>query len=321
MTGIVIVGEVMVELAPLGGQQYALGTAGDTYNTACTLRGLGFDVSYLTALGAGQQAGRVRAHAAANGLHLAEPATDRTRGPGLYMINNDTSGERSFEYWRSDSAASALFKQPDSLLSLLKEYEDTPYLYFTGITLAIMNRETRSVFLAFLDSFRTKGGTVIFDPNYRPALWANQTIAMRVVAQFQTQVDIYLPGFDEEETLFGFDSINAAATTLLSGNASEVVLKNGSESCTLIADGNLYEVQIEPAQSVLDTTGAGDTFNGAYIGARLSKLAPVEAISFASAAAIEVLQTKGGLLDTKQLSRLRKRLLRSERSRPQEPID
>jgi 2-dehydro-3-deoxygluconokinase len=317
MSDIVILGEVMIELAPLGEQRYALGTAGDTYNTACTLQGLGVSAAYVTALGAGAQADRIRSHAASQQLTLAEPDIDTARHPGLYMISTDETGERSFEYWRKDSAASALFKQPSTLLALLEPLKAVPYLYFTGITLALMNDASRQVLLTFLREYRHLGGTVIFDPNFRPALWSGTTEAAAAIGQVQALTDIYLPGFEEEETLFGFTSIDEAAHALLAGSAREVVLKNGAQTCTLIADSTVREVGIEPAQEVLDTTGAGDTFNGAYIAARLAGIAPVDAISFAGRTASEVLRVKGGLLPPAQLQQV-KALLHSTRQAQQQ---
>lgn len=306
MSDIIVMGEVMIELAPLNEQQYSISTAGDTYNTACTLQGLGHNVSYLTALGTGEQASRIRSAAASQGLTLVEPPIDPKRSPGLYMISNDDSGERSFEYWRSDSAASALFKNTDALHALLEPLTGTAYWYFSGITLALMSEGTRKMFLTLLGAYRKLGGIVIFDPNYRPALWSSHAEAAKAIAEVQSQVDIYLPGFEEEEALFGFSSIEtAAAALLLKWNAGEVVIKNGARSCTLIADGAIQEINILPAQHVLDTTGAGDTFNGAYIGARLANLNPGDAVTFAAKAAIEVLQVRGGRLNTQQLATLK----------------
>ncbi len=321
MSDIIILGEVMVELAPLQEQGYSLGTAGDTYNTACTLQGLGLDVCYVTALGSGRQADRIRASATTRGLTLAEPAIDPARTPGLYLISTDSTGERSFEYWRSDSAASALFKQPETLQALLEPLQSTPYWYFTGITLALMSGASRQTFAELLGAYRRQGGTVIFDPNYRPALWSSQAEAADAIAHAQAHVDIYLPGFEEQEALFGFNTVNSAAAALLNTGAREVVIKNGAQTCMLIADGAIREIAITPAQSVLDTTGAGDTFNGAYISARLQQFSPGDAIAFAAQAASAVLQVNGGLLKPVQLQRLKTQLqVRQQQQQQQQSI-
>ena len=47
--------------------------------------------------------------------------------------------------------------------------------------------------------------------------------------------------------------------------------------------------------SPVDTTGAGDSFNGAYLAARLAGVAPVEAARKAHAVAAAVVQVRGAL--------------------------
>lgn len=309
MTDIAIIGEVMVELASLGDKKYSLGAAGDTYNTACTLQGLGIDVVYLTSIGTGQAANAIREHAAEYEVGLLEPADEPSRSPGLYMITNDDSGERSFDYWRNDSAAKALFSDSKALSALLQQVVKVGYCYFSGITLAIMSSECRALLLDYLAWYRRKGGKVIFDPNYRPALWDTQDMAANEMSVFRQQVDIYLPGFEEEERLFGATSVTSAAIQLMDAGVNEGVIKNGAESCTLVSRKTINQIRITPARSVLDTTGAGDSFNGGYIGARISGLKPDAAVTFAAVVAAKVLAVRGGVLQQKQMSGLKTQLL------------
>jgi 2-dehydro-3-deoxygluconokinase len=237
---------------------------------------------------------------------LAEPAIDPARTPGLYLISTDSTGERSFEYWRHDSAASGLLQQPETLQALLEPLQSTPYWYFTGITPALMSDASRQMFARLLGAYRRQGGTVIFDLTYRPA--SSQAQAADAIAHVQAHVDIYLPGFEEQEALFGFNTVNSAAAALLNTSAWEVVIKNGAQTCILIADGAIGEIAITPARALLDTTGAGDTFNRAYISARLLQFTPGDAIAFAAQAVSAVLQVNGGLLKPEQLQQLKTQL-------------
>ena len=55
-------GEVMLELSPLNSgdrASFAMGVAGDTYNTAVMLRRCGVDVAYFTRLGSDPFSGQV----------------------------------------------------------------------------------------------------------------------------------------------------------------------------------------------------------------------------------------------------------------------
>ena len=81
-----------------------------------------------------------------------------------------------------------------------------------------------------------------------------------------------------------------------------------AENCLLITHQTFENIKITPSLDVVDTTGAGDTFNGGYIGGRLSGLTPKIAIKFAAKAACQVLTIKGGVLKATQLSSLKENL-------------
>jgi len=308
MTDIAIIGEVMLELSPLSGKNFTLGISGDTYNSACTLAGLDINTTYITSLGEGQSAELIRQDARQRQMHLLEPKAVINKSPGLYMITNDETGERFFDYWRSDSAAKALFNNEDLLLPLLKEIENHDYIYLSGITLALMSESSRMMFKEFLSDYREQGGKVIFDPNYRPKLWPNITTAIKAITDIQSVVDIYLPGYEEEEILYTISSVDEAVKRLFTIKTNEIVIKNGPENCLLITNQQVENIKITPSKNVIDTTGAGDTFNGGYIGGRLTGLTPQNAIEFAARAAGQVLTIKGGVLQTTQLTTLKENL-------------
>ncbi|MDX2369480.1 MAG: sugar kinase [Colwellia sp.] len=319
MADIAIIGEVMLELSPLSKKNFALGISGDTYNSACTLAGLGINTTYITSLGDGQSAKAVRHDAVQRGVHLLEPKATINKSPGIYMINNDATGERFFDYWRSDSAASYLFNNEDLLLPLLKQVENHDYIYLSGITLALMSESCRSKLHRFLIGYRNQGGKVIFDPNYRPQLWSDKTTAKQAIDEMLMYVDVYLPGFEEEEILFNSTSLDDATRRLLTIEANEVVIKNGPENCLLITRGEVERVEITPSTDVVDTTGAGDNFNGGYIGARLSDIPAIDAIKFAAKAASQILMIRGGVLQTEQLLMLKENLNRLMNSTEKQP--
>ena len=308
MTDIAIIGEVMLELSPLSERNYTRGISGDTYNSACTLAGLDINTTYITCLGEGQSADIIRQDAQLRQVHLLEPKEVINKSPGLYMITNDATGERFFDYWRSDSAAKALFNNEDLLLPLLKQVENHDYIYLSGITLALMSDACRMMFNLFLVDYRNQGGQVIFDPNYRPKLWGDKATAIKAIDEILSTVDIYLPGYEEEEILFSANSTDDAVKRLFTIEANEIVIKNGPKNCFLITNQQVENIKITPSNNVIDTTGAGDTFNGGYIGARLTGLTPKDAIAFGAKSASQVLTIKGGVLQPKQLAALKENL-------------
>ena len=75
----------------------------------------------------------------------------------------------------------------------------------------------------------------------------------------------------------------------------EVVVKNGEEPALVWTDGVRDIVPAIHVPSPVDTTGAGDSFNGAYLAARLAGIAPVEARTKAHRVAAAVVQVRGAL--------------------------
>lgn len=80
--------------------------------------------------------------------------------------------------------------------------------------------------------------------------------------------DIALPTFPDEQALFGDETAQACAERLIGLGVKEIVVKDGTEPALIIADGKQTLVPSVKANPV-DTTGAGDSFNGGYLAARL----------------------------------------------------
>ena len=136
---IACLGEVMIEVARTGDDAAQIGVAGDTFNTAVYLsRAFGPGrVSYITALGADRQSDRIIDALHSEALDTTHVARLPGRMPGLYLIDTDEGGERSFSYWRSTSAARRMFLPDSGLMATVLDGVDTVYL--SGISIAILD--------------------------------------------------------------------------------------------------------------------------------------------------------------------------------------
>lgn len=196
------IGECMAELAPASQpEQFHLGFAGDTFNTAWFLARLNpeADVAYFTAVGDDTISAQMCEMFEQSGINSAHVQRLEQRTVGLYLISLD-NGERSFSYWRGQAAARQLADDPQALAEAMAQ-SDT--IYFSGITLAILDAPGRATLLHALKEARAAGKTIAFDPNLRPRLWTNEAEMTSAVMEGAAVSDLVLPSFEDEAEYFG----------------------------------------------------------------------------------------------------------------------
>ncbi|MBM2712008.1 sugar kinase [Mesorhizobium caraganae] len=290
--GIASIGECMLELSGQTGPNWRMGFAGDTFNTLWALHALSGErpATYVSAFGDDPFSQGQISFFAENGIGIgASPVIPGAR-PGLYAITL-TGAERAFTYWRGDAAARRLASDP---VALAKSLENQALVYFSGITLAILNAAARKTLLAAVAKARAAGSLVAFDPNYRPRLWQSREEAQAAILDALAVTDIALPTFPDEQMLFG-DAAPQATAARFGKLVGEVVVKNGEEPALIATGGTLQPVPAQHVATPVDTTGAGDSFNGGYLAARLAGHAPAEAVQRAHRVAAAVVQVRGAL--------------------------
>lgn len=293
MAGFAAVGECMIELSGNEGDLWRMGFAGDTFNTAWYVRALApadYAVDYVTAFGDDPFSARQRAFLAANGIGTAQSPVFAGERPGLYAISLDKA-ERSFTYWRSEAAARKLAADQQALRESLAGRD---MIYFSGITLAILSPGDRQILLRTLREAREKGSRIAFDPNFRPGLWENADIARATIRAALRTSDLALPTFPDEQTLFGDATPEACTARIAELGVAEIVVKDGAGPALVTTAGISFSVPTTSAACV-DTTGAGDSFNGAYLAARLRGEAPEDAVATAHRVAAVVVGVHGAL--------------------------
>lgn len=287
---IVAVGECMIELREEAGA-WRVGHSGDSFNTALYLSRLGETVGYLTVLGDDPFSASMRAAWADEGIDLDLVLTAPRELPGLYAIKTDDAGERSFHYWRGHAAVRRLFALPGARAALDRA-GDAELLYVTGITLALFGEAHRGELAGIAKAVRARGGQVAFDPNYRAGLWPSASAAEEAVAAFAPLVTIALPTFEDEALLHGDRDPARTVARWHAAGAAEVVVKCGAAGCVL---DDRRAVAPERALVPLDTTGAGDAFNAAYLATRRRGGDRLDAATRANRLAGRVIGSRGAI--------------------------
>lgn len=269
---VTVIGEAMLELSRGQGDGWNLRYGGDVINTAVHLARSGDTVRLASALGTDPMSEDLLQQWQAERVDTALVLRAPDRLPGLYAIETDASGERSFHYWRGEAAARRMFDMPGTA-DMVKAVAQSDLLYFSLITLAILPDDGREALLALCEDVHKAGGKVAFDGNYRPRLWADAAMARHWRDRAIAVSDMGLPTLADEVEMGEADDAQDAARRWGADDGREVIVKLGGEGCVVGQD----VVPIPRSVNVVDSSGAGDAFNGGYLHARLAGATPAEA--------------------------------------------
>lgn len=291
---VLCIGEAMVELtlSPDQPDKAGLGYAGDTLNTAIYIRRSDPDirVCYATKVGGDAISDRMVDFIRSEEIDTTYIYRSETRVPGIYSISTDEAGERSFTYWRALSAAKTLLQTPGLTRDVLGTFD---LVYLSGITLAILTATDRQLLLDWLADYRSHGGRVAFDSNYRPSLWRDRAEAQHVVSAALRVTDIALSGLEDEKELFGDADQSAILTRIKNLGVTSGALKRGHLGPLGLGGGR---IETKPAPVVIDSTAAGDSFNAGFLARLLCGGSEQETLQAGHDLANRVLAHRGAIM-------------------------
>jgi 2-dehydro-3-deoxygluconokinase len=282
---IVAIGEPMIEFnqTQASAREYLQGFGGDTSNFCVAAARQGGRVGYITRVGNDAFGRSLLELWQREGVDVSGVATDEQAHTAVYFVTHDERGH-AFSYLRKGSAASRL--SPANVP--LGPIGGARFLHVSGISQAISESACDAV-LAALEHAKREGVAVTFDPNVRLKLWP-LTRARAIIDATARLADYLLPSFEDAHTLTGLADPEAIVQHYLALGPHTVCLKMGGDG-VLVAQG-ASRVRIAGHQiDVVDATGAGDCFDGAFV-TRLAAGDTAEAAArYANAAA--ALSTQG----------------------------
>ncbi|MEM9401333.1 MAG: sugar kinase [Pseudomonadota bacterium] len=297
MATISVFGEPLLELASASAGSVlgdaVLGVAGDTLNTSVYLSRLGHDVRFITALGEDAYSDAILGRLRDEGVSTQHVGRHPSRVPGFYAIRTDDTGERFFTYWRDQSATRAFFELADAS-ALIESAIDSELFYFSGISLAILSTGDRDT---LIDVARRCNGRVAFDGNYRPYGWQSTSTARAYMETVGEIADAVLPTSEDDDKLFGAAEPVDHASRWRSYGVDTVVVKNGPDGAWVFdrAD-DAQHVTVDDVIQPVDTTGAGDSFNAAFLAAWLNGQSAYDAALAGNRLAAQVIKHHGALI-------------------------
>jgi 2-dehydro-3-deoxygluconokinase len=292
----------MVEFGRVGEDNiYKKKYAGDVFNTGIYIKRCikeKVNVKFLTAIGSDASSNEMLTMMKEESLDSSLTFRSSTAQMGLYIIDVDCDGERKFTYWRETSAAKQVMSFIDKNASDVM-FSETDLFFFSGISIAILSESDRQKLWHFISKLKAAGTLIVFDPNYRPTLWTSLKETRTAYDSAFELADIALPGVDDHMVIYNAKNAEDVANCLEQFDIAEIVIKNGVQGMLLSINGERSFIEVEPVKNVIDTTSAGDAFNGAYLSARLSGKTATDAATFAAKVSACVIQHKGAIVDGK----------------------
>ncbi len=277
---IVAIGEAMVEFNQVRRDDpgsWLQGFGGDTSNTMIAASRLGARAGSVPRGGDDPFGRRLLDLWSSEDVDTSGVAVDPGAPTGVYFVSHGTEGHE-FAYLRSGSAASRL--APASLpLDLITSAR---VLHVSAISQAISASACDACFAA-IDAARAAGVRIAYDTNLRLKLWPLARARAIVFATLRS-ADWALPSLDDARLLFDLDDPPRIVDACHALGSTAVVLKLGPEGC-MVSDGARREHLPGMRVDAVDSTGAGDCFDGAFLARSLAGDDPFTAARYANAAA------------------------------------
>lgn len=185
--------------------------------------------------------------------------TDKSANTTLAVVSVNENGERSFAFYRKNSADTLLSE--NEIIDL--QLRNTHILHFGSVSLTA--EPSRTATISAVKRAKSFGAVISYDPNYRESLWSSLDEAVEQMKKTLDLVDILKVSDEELPLISGKTDVEDGAKYLCDKyNIKLVLVTLGAKGayyrfkdCAGIVDG--------VSVTVADTNGAGDTFFGAFL--------------------------------------------------------
>jgi len=281
---IISIGEPLFELNQGRGESvFRPGHGGDTSNMAIAAARQGAKVGYVTAVGADQFGESFMALWKGEGVDTSAVKKSPIAHTGLYFVTHGPDGH-VFSYMRAGSAASRI--TPDDMPAAA--IKAAKVVHASGISQAISSSAADAVFAAFRVA-RAANVAVSYDTNLRLRLWPLDR-ARAVIHAAAGLADILKSSIEDARQLASIDDPDKIVDFYLSIGPRIVALTLGEDGAIVATREKRERIPPRPAKLV-DATGAGDMFTGAFLAEYLRTNDPFAAGRYANVAA--ALSTEG----------------------------
>lgn len=251
------------------GSDFKLGPGGKGSNQSVAAGRLGADVTFVTRLGRDPFADMARATWKDAGVKAAVIETPESYTGAAYIFVEETTGNNAI----------IVCPGAATLISPADIEANAALIRSAGVFVTQLEQPIDAALRA-LEIAREAGVTTILNP----------APAAKLPERIYALSDYVTPNETETEELTGLkvesvDDARRAADSLLAMGVGTAIITLGEKGALLHGKGHSEHVPAVKAGPVVETTGAGDAFNGGLAAALAHGATPPEAVRFACAVA------------------------------------
>ena len=291
------IGEAMIEISNIKNSLYNQSFAGDTLNFCNYLDKKKLNAFFLSAIGKSEINQSLLDFVKSKKISTKHIKQINQSEVGLYLIKNKNNGEKQFFYWRDESAAKQYFNKID-FIKLYKELKNFDYIYFSGITLSIIHISKLNNFIKLLNLLKSKKIKIVFDFNIRPSRWnkKNLNIFLDSVLKF---VDICFLSGEDMNYWKNKNNIKSYEQIVRKYKLKHSIFRKNAKFTYVFLNKTRYVFRNKLLKKVVDTSGAGDGFNAAYLSNFIVNNDPLLALKAGSSLGSKIVMKKGAIVDVK----------------------
>jgi fructokinase len=318
MFDLVSMGELLVDFTESGYSQngnrlFEQNPGGAVANVVCAAARLGLKTAFLGKVGNDSHGRFLAETLAREGVDTSGLVFTDEAFTTLAFVSLLKNGEREFSFARKPGADTCIRAS-----ELRTEVLTSCKVFHIG-SLSMTDEPAREATLTAVRIAKKAGARISYDPNYRAPLWESEDEARKYMRSLLPYVDVVKLSEVEAELLTGHTEPEKALDFLLENGAAIAVVTLGEKGAMFGIERIRTLIPALTPEQVVDTTGAGDAFWGAFL-YRIIRESPLaeqkarqltEYVRFANAAAMLCLGKRGGIPSMPTLHQINEVLARA----------
>lgn len=278
MADLLAVGEILIDFTPKGTSSegnpvFERNPGGAPANLAVQAARLGTTTGFIGKAGDDRFGHFLKKTLSDNGVDTDGMILDKASDTTLAFVSLDATGNREFTFYRRGTADTLLLPQDIDF----SQIDECKLLHFGSLSFTAT--PSRDTVLSMVKYAKQAGKLISYDPNWRPMLWESEEAGIAGMRLGLPLCDIIKVSEEELELLTDTKNIEQGLRVLFEYPITIAVVTAGPNGC-YIAVKEKYSHLPTYDVNVVDTTGAGDSFFGAFLHKLLSSQQKLQDIPF-----------------------------------------